>query len=170
MKKDTAGPVHSTRRVPLEIEDAWLEIFPTVEYQYGFLTEVANQGWEGMHQGDPLGHLYFVMSDGSEPRVEWYVHEKTLDRYVLVQGKLRVALFDSRIGSPTEGKLEVFEIGGLNSGLPQGMRIPPGVWHSFKPLDGEYLFLNAKHPGYNQADPDKYRIEMPNDRCDFTWG
>ena len=169
MKKDEVGPVHATEIIELGIEGAWLERFPTVSYRYGHLTEVANEAWTGMHQFDPIGHLYFVSGNGTEPRAEWYVHEKTLDRYVLVSGRLRVALFDNREGSLTHGAIEVFEIGGLSSGLPQGMRIPPGVWHSFNSLDGEHMFLNAKHPGYNQADPDKYRIEMPNEKCDFSW-
>lgn len=169
MKQDQPGPVHATEKSPLRIQGAWLERYPAVQYKYGTLTEVANQAWDAMHQQEPLGHLYFVLNDGTEPRVEWYVHAKTLDRYILVKGMLRVALFDARERSDSEGQLEVFEIGDLNSGLPQGMRIPPGVWHSFKSIDGEFLILNAKHPGYNQADPDKFRISMPNERCDFTW-
>lgn len=169
MNQDSVGPIHFSEQIPLEIVDAWLERYPTVEYRYGFLTEVANKAWSGMHQGDPMEHLYFVLNNGAEPRVEWYVHKKTLDRYVLVSGQLRVALFDAREDSPSHGELLVFEIGGLTSDLPQGMRIPPGVWHSFKSVAGEFMFLNAKYPGYNQADPDKFRMPMPNDLCDFDW-
>jgi dTDP-4-dehydrorhamnose 3,5-epimerase-like enzyme len=170
MQKDSAGPIHKSEQIPLEISGAWLERYPTVEYQYGFLSEVTNRAWPGMHQDHEVGHMYFVLNNGAEPRVEWYVHQKTIDRYVLVTGQLRVALFDDRVDSPTYGKLQVFEIGGLLSKLPQGLCIPPGVWHSFKSIDGEFLFLNSKHPGYNQADPDKFRMSMPNEKCEFNWG
>lgn len=169
MKKDAPGPIHATEIFALGIEGAQLERFPKVGYRYGSITEVANLAWAGMHQDLPIEHLYFVSNDGSEARVEWYVHHHSTDRYVLVKGRLSVALFDAREGSPSYGVLEKLEVGDLSSDLPQGMKIPAGVWHSFKPTGGEFLLFNSKYPGYNQADPDKYRLPMPNEQCDFSW-
>lgn len=170
MQKDIPGPVHALSIIKLKIAGAQLETYPSVDYKYGQLTEFNNQEWLGMQQSAPIVHGYFVSSDGKEPRDEWYVHELTLDRYVLVSGRLEIALFDAREGSPTKGTLEIFQLGGLASSLPSGMMIPPGVWHSFNSVDGEFMFLNHKYPGYNQSNPDKYRIPMPNEHCSHVWG
>ena len=161
--------MHSVTVTELKIEGAQLETYPTVSYQYGYLTEYANRDWQGMLQSAPIAHGYFIYSDGGKARNEWYVHNHTLDRYVVVTGRLEVALFDAREGSASQNTIEVFQIGSISSGLPSGMRIPPGVWHSFKSVQGEYLFLNHKHPGYNRENPDKYRIPMPNDQCSHSW-
>lgn len=170
MQKDAAGPIHSVEVLPTDIDGVFLERYPSVDYQYGTLVEVMNQRWaDGMHQRLDVRHLYFVVNDGSLAREEWYVHNECTDRYVLIQGRLSVALYDDRQHSPTFGRLFTIKIGAIGSELSNGLSIPPGVWHSFNPTDGAMVLCNAKSPGYNRSEPDKYRIPMPNEATNFTW-
>lgn len=166
-KQDSPGPDHEPEFRTTTIEGVIVQRFPTVAYTYGGLTELHNQRWSGLFT-DPIEHLYVVANDDPSRREEWYEHRTTTDRYVLLDGAARVALFDSRAGSPTEGALELHDLAPLRLGW-SGLLIPPGVWHSFRITGDRMVLLNAKTPGYVRENPDKFRMPMPNERVGFTW-
>lgn len=165
--QDEPGPLHAPVFEPLRIDKAARQIFPSVSYAHGALTEVLNSGWDDMFSV-PVEHLYLVNNLGGR-REEWYEHRTTTDRYVLIDGALTVALFDGRKTSASFGTLEVIDLTALGSGGYSGLVIPPGVWHSFRIDSERVMLLNAKTPAYNRESPDKYRMQMPNDLTSFTW-
>ena len=102
-------------------------------------------------------------------RKQWYFHEHTLDRYVLLLGTLTIGLYDGRAQSPTVGCFEIQTLAAHDSASPSGIRIPPGVWHSLRWESQKGLFLNAKLPGYRRDLPDKFRIPMKDLPPEITW-
>lgn len=165
--QDQPGPDHAPNVVPLTIDGAVCQTFPIVSYGHGVLTELHNSSWSDMFS-EPIGHLYLVSNLGGR-REEWYEHRLTTDRYVLIEGALTVALFDARRESTSFGTLELVELSSVSSGETAGLIIPAGVWHSFRIHSERALLMNAKTPRYDRDDPDKYRMEMPNELCDFSW-
>ena len=165
---DAPGPDHTPVLSQLAIDGVFTEQFPSVAYKQGTLTEVVNSKWQDLFS-EPVEHLYFISNSGDRVREEWYVHHKVLDRYVLIDGKAKVALFDDRESSPTFETLIVVDLAGIEQGGVSGLRIPAGVWHSFSYQTEKLLLMNAKHPGYNRDEPDKFRMPMPNERTNFHW-
>ena len=119
--------------------------------------------------GEPMEHLYTVWAPSGGMRKEWYFHEHTLDRYTILRGLLNVGLYDGRELSPTFGEFTVVSLGEPGSGLPTAIRIPPRVWHSLRWVSPDGMFLNAKIPGYNRAEPDKFRVPMDELPAVITW-
>jgi hypothetical protein len=69
--------------------------------------------WKGVFaEGESVEHLYAV-SNQSGMRTEWYFHEHTLGRCMVLRGNLDVGLDDGLEGSATHG---VFEVAALKSG------------------------------------------------------
>ncbi len=166
-QQDAPGPEHEPEVRATAIVDVTITRFPTVSYEYGGLTELHNERWTSLFE-EPIEHLYVVANFEQRHRQEWYEHRTTTDRYVMLEGRADVALFDGRAGSPSEGTLEVHELVGIREGWA-GLVIPAGVWHSFRITGDQMVLLNAKTPGYVRESPDKYRLPMPNERVDFTW-
>lgn len=166
-QQDAPGPNHEPETRQTRIAGVTVTRFPTVEYAHGGLTELHHESWSSMFV-DPIEHLYVVSNGGQQKREEWYEHRVTTDRYIMMQGRADVALFDGRPSSPTSGILELHDLVALRDGWA-GLVIPPGVWHSFRITGDRMMLLNAKTPGYVRENPDKYRMPMPNDRIDFTW-
>lgn len=168
-QRDAQGPEHTATLTPTTIEGVFLFKFPQVAFDNGLLTEVYHSTWAQLF-GEPIDHLYFVLNT-SRAREEWYYHQHTKDRYVLANGALEIVLFDARKDSATFGTLLSFTLTGLSETQSDnhGMVIAPGVWHSFRTVSETALFMNLKTPGYNRELPDKFRVSMPNDLCDFSW-
>jgi dTDP-4-dehydrorhamnose 3,5-epimerase len=167
-KKDQAAPSHSARIEATEIEGVELIHYPQVNYADGTLTEVFHPEWSSLFR-EPIEHCYFVLNR-TRSREAWYYHEVTTDRYSVIFGEMEMALFDPRNNSQSKGKLIIVKLAGLMTTLAgaHGIRIAPGVWHSFKNSQ-ECSFMNFKTPPYNRKSPDKFRLPMPNELCDFNW-
>jgi dTDP-4-dehydrorhamnose 3,5-epimerase len=167
-RRDEPGPDHAPEVEHLAIEGVILERFPTVRYEHGALTEVVNASWDDLF-AMPIEHLYILNNAGPRARDEWYVHHIVTDRYVLVDGVVDLALFDARDDSSSRGTLVVTTLDPIGGEAPSGVRIPAGVWHSFRCRSPRMMLINAKVPGYNRAEPDKYRLPMPNEHTNFRW-
>jgi len=169
MKRDEPGPEHQPSLFESKIEGVVLAMAPDVSFAHGHLTELYRKEWVGVFkEGEPIDHLYTVHSPVAEKRTEWYFHEFTTDRYMVLLGQLRVGLFDSRAGSPSAQTFEEWDLGGAGTGKPNMVRIPPHVWHSLEWGEGGGIFLNAKIPPYNRLHPDKFRIpedQVPPEIC-----
>jgi len=165
--QDSPGPRHAPLLSELAIDGALSQVFPTVHYDHGALTELHNSSWTDMF-GDPIEHMYILDNPGGL-REEWYEHRIVTDRYVLLAGSLTVALFDARQDSASFGTQLTLQLHGVGNGGTSGLVIPPFVWHSFRVDSERVLLLNAKTPGYDHVNPDKFRMPMPNDLTPFVW-
>jgi dTDP-4-dehydrorhamnose 3,5-epimerase-like enzyme len=137
--------------------------FPSVEYSGGRLVEVHRSGWPDMFEAGGVSHLYWIESSRGQSR-SWGVHRQTTDRYVCVFGTIEVACFDDRETSGSRGALEL-----LILGPGEGLTIPPGVYHTFRPGQDVSILMNSKNPPYNAKDVDKHKLPMPNSLVSFEW-
>ena len=63
-----------------------------------------------------------------------HYHLLQTDFWYVVAGRARVVLHDLRVGSPTDGATESFNLGGDGTARHRGVYIPPGVAHGFAAL------------------------------------
>ncbi len=61
----------------------------------------------------------------------WHLHSEMTLNYVVLKGKIKFVLYDSRKESPTFGELQEVYIGDDNY---VRVKVPPGVWNGFKGL------------------------------------
>jgi len=171
-RRDSSGPDHRPDICHWkEIDGVVTATLPFVRYeQDNILTELYRPEWSGVFlTGEPIEHLYTVSAPSGGIRKEWYYHEHTLDRYVMLSGKLDIGLYDGREGSATYGNFILISLGESGSGLPSALRVPPFVWHSLKWQTGHGMFLNAKLPGYERNLPDKFRVAVADLPEAITW-
>jgi len=86
----------------------------------------------------------------------FHMHKKQTDFFCCVKGRIKLVLVDTRDASKTKGEINELEIGEGNFSL---VRIPTGVLHAFKSLEGEAFIINCIDHEYNKQSPDEFRIE-----------
>lgn len=64
----------------------------------------------------------------------WHIHKEMTLNYAVVSGSIKLVLYDSRSGSPTEGEVQEIFLGRENYKL---VTIPPMVWNGFKGVGTE---------------------------------
>ncbi len=69
---------------------------------------------------------------GSLVGLHYHLHQA--DFWYVAAGRARVVLHDLRVGSPTDGATESFNLGGDGTARHRGVYIPPGVAHGFAAL------------------------------------
>jgi dTDP-4-dehydrorhamnose 3,5-epimerase len=95
------------------------------------------------------------------------MHKLQTDRYLIVNGSVRVVLFDGRADSATHGLLDVRQLTGE---APSLLAIPPGVWHADQNWgEGDALIVNFPTRPYDRAAPDKYRLDPQSNEIPFDW-
>jgi dTDP-4-dehydrorhamnose 3,5-epimerase len=97
----------------------------------------------------------------------WHYHKIQTDHFVVVKGMAKVALYDGREGSPTKGLVNEFFMGERN---PILLRIPAGVYHGFKCIGQEEVYLlNFPTEVYRYDDPDEYRAPAHGGDIPYDW-
>lgn len=95
----------------------------------------------------------------------WHIHKKQVDWWYVHTGLLKIALYDTRKGSPSYKKLIELLMG---DGQPtQVLRIPPGVAHGCKCLTGPADLFYITSKVYN-AD-DEGRICHNDPEIGYDW-
>ena len=130
---------------------------------------IGPNGWGCLAQMNPLNICIRFTPPTGGLRNEFYFHEHTLDRYMLMLGQLDIGLYDPRPSSSSFRAFTVVSLGQAGTGLSTAVRIPPGVWHSLRWMSDSGMFLVAKSPGYNQKTPDEIRIPMHELPVEITW-
>jgi dTDP-4-dehydrorhamnose 3,5-epimerase len=95
----------------------------------------------------------------------WHLHKIQTDWWYIACGVLRVGLYDTRPDSPTHTATMDFLLG---DGRPaQVLKIPPGVAHGYKILQGPAHVLYVTSHVYNPDD----ELRLPEDAAeiDFDW-
>jgi len=77
-----------------------------------------------------FGEIYFSVAFPGAIK-GWHVHKKMTLNYAVVEGTIKLVLYDDRKDSPTKGELVELSIGEDNYVLVQ---VPPGVINGFKGL------------------------------------
>jgi len=97
----------------------------------------------------------------------WHYHRLQTDSFAVVQGMVKLALYDSRKDSPTHGVVqEVF----LGVHRPILVQIPPMVFHGFKCVgEQEAIVINIPTEPYNYQSPDEYRVPPHGSDIPYDW-
>jgi dTDP-4-dehydrorhamnose 3,5-epimerase len=93
----------------------------------------------------------------------WHVHARQTDWWYCI-GALKVALYDTREGSPTRGRLMEFFMGDQYGA--RSVKIPPGVAHGCRALELTHLLYVTS----NVYDPsDEGRIPHDDPAIGYDW-
>lgn len=98
----------------------------------------------------------------------WHIHKKQTDWWYVAVGTIKAALYDMRDGSPTKGELMEILLGDVYG--PKVLKIPPGVAHGYRVLQGPaHLFYVTSHT-YNATDEGRIPHDDPSIGYDWTKG
>lgn len=95
----------------------------------------------------------------------WHVHEKQVDWWYVHNGDIKVALHDIREDSPSYRKTMEFRLGENQSA--QVVRIPPGVAHGCKCINGPADLFYITSRVYNPSD--EGRISHDDKDVGYDW-
>ena len=95
----------------------------------------------------------------------WHVHQRQTDWWYVAIGSVKVALYDTRQDSPTHGELMELFLGDQFG--PKVLKVPPGVAHGYKVIDGPaHLFYVTSHT----YDPkDEGRLPHDDPEIGYDW-
>jgi dTDP-4-dehydrorhamnose 3,5-epimerase len=128
----------------------------------GHTTEVLRREWFG---GAVEIDQVFQVTLGPHGISAWHVHLDTTDRLFVNGGQVKIALYDSRVESPTRGLVNEFRLGERRPGL---VIVPPGVWHGVQNLQmTESRVLNLVDVAYEYENPDHWRL--PADTAEIPY-
>ncbi len=77
---------------------------------------------------EKFGEIYFSLVYPGVIK-GWHLHEKTTLNYAVIQGMIKLVLYDVRENSPTKNNLTELFIGEENYCL---VKIPPKIWNGYK--------------------------------------
>ncbi len=97
----------------------------------------------------------------------WHFHHLQDDNMTVLQGMVKIVLYDERETSPTKGLVNEFFMGINNRVL---IHIPKEVWHGFKCIsDTEAMIVNIVTECYNYEKPDEYRKPPHDSAIPYDW-
>jgi len=97
----------------------------------------------------------------------WHWHEVQTDYMTVIDGMMKIVLYDNREDSPTKGEVNEFFAGTHN---PVRITIPPGVCHGFKCVGGdEAVVINTVTEPYDYDNPDEHRIDPHDNDIPYDW-
>jgi dTDP-4-dehydrorhamnose 3,5-epimerase len=95
----------------------------------------------------------------------WHLHRQQIDWWYVGAGVLRIGLADTRADSPTYRKTMDFLMGDLQPA--RILRIPPGVAHGCKVIQGPATLFYITSDAYNPND--ELRIPYDSPEIGFDW-
>jgi dTDP-4-dehydrorhamnose 3,5-epimerase len=131
----------------------------------GALTEIWRDDWP-FYEDRPV-MSYFSVSHPGVIRA-WHRHERgQTDHFVVPHGRVKVGIYDERVGSPTDGQLDTYVIG---EGSMRALRVPGDCWHGYKVIgDRRATLLNFPTNLYDYEQPDEVRLPYDADRIPLDW-
>jgi dTDP-4-dehydrorhamnose 3,5-epimerase len=127
-----------------------------VPHEDGHVTEVARATWDVL--GEPIVQVHLTTTLPGRVRA-WGLHQGLSDRLFVVDGLVKIAVFDGRHGSPTAGRINEFTVSARNPGL---LIIPPNLYHGWKNIGtSEAIIINMPTRMYNYEAPDA--LDLPWD-------
>lgn len=121
----------------------------------GFFVEAMREDWKDFLGGDRIVQSNISMSYPGVIRA-WHRHKLgQVDYFVVLEGALKICIYDDREGSETKGQLQELVASGERL---QVVRVPGHYWHGIKTVSSMpsltfYLVTNL----YNYENPDEER-------------
>ncbi|MBI4314143.1 MAG: dTDP-4-dehydrorhamnose 3,5-epimerase family protein [Candidatus Omnitrophica bacterium] len=130
--------------------------------QRGFFREVLRASDEFFQER--FGQLNHTLMLGGVIKA-WHLHKKQAGYFYVPSGVLQVGLYDSRSDSPTHRSSMNFLIGDYQP--PSIVKIPPGVAHGCKVIQGPVHLIYLTSRLYDPAD--ELRIPHDDPEIGFDW-
>ena len=125
-------------------------------HEDGHLTEVARADWPAI--AAPVVQVHITTTLPGRVRA-WGLHQRSTDRLFVVKGLVRLAVFDGRDGSPTQGVVNDLLVSEMSPGL---LVVPPNLYHGWKNIgEDEAVIINMPEKLYDYASPDA--LDLPWD-------
>ncbi len=97
----------------------------------------------------------------------WHYHKRQIDNFAVLQGMIKLVLYDNRKDSKTHGEVNEFFLGVHN---PKLVQIPNLVYHGFKGVSTEEaIVINCPTEVYNYKDPDEFRVDPFSKEIPYDW-
>ena len=97
----------------------------------------------------------------------WHFHKGQADNIICVHGMIKLALYDSREGSPTYKSVAQYYLGVHN---PLLIHIPAEVYHGWKCVSlEEAIIVNIPTEVYNYDRPDEHRVDPHDNDIPYDW-
>ena len=97
----------------------------------------------------------------------WHIHKKITLNYCVVQGMVKLVLYDARDNSSTKGNIMELFIGDDNYVL---VIVPPGIANGHKGITETSLLANVPDVPHDKIDVDEMiRIDPYNNNIPYDW-
>ena len=127
-----------------------------VPHEDGHVTEVARSSWGIL--ATPIVQVHITTTLPGRVRA-WGLHQVSMDRLFVVSGLVTIVVFDGRIGSPTQGRVNAFTLSEKNPGL---LLVPPNLYHGWKNIGtSDAVIINMPDRLYEHEQPDA--LDLPWD-------
>jgi dTDP-4-dehydrorhamnose 3,5-epimerase len=131
----------------------------------GFFEELIRSTDEFFAEGfGQLSHSFMV---GGVVKA-WHVHKTQIDWWFCATGKIKMAVYDLRENSPTYKELNEFILGDEPDNII--VKIPAGVAHGMKVLEGPCHFVYATSRTYDPAEEGRVQYNDPDIGYDWVQG
>ena len=145
------------------IHDLKIKSLKVIPDERGRLTEI-------LRQDDPLfqefGQVYVTTTYPGVVKA-WHKHAHQSDNFACVAGMIKLAVYDGRPGSPTEGEVNQFYLGVHHPALVQ---IPPELYHGWMCVSPEEaIVVNIPTQAYNHDQPDEQRLAPDSPEIPYDW-
>lgn len=139
-----------------------IKLIPHVD-ERGFLVEILRKDAD-YFKG--FGQVYLTTCNPGVVKA-WHAHQKQTDHLFLVNGSVKIGLYDGRQLSPTYQQTATIIATQINYQLIQ---IPPMVWHGFMALGNIPAYvINIPTELYNYDNPDELRIHPFDNDFNYDW-
>ena len=113
---------------------------------------------------EKFGEIYFSVIYPAVIK-GWHLHEKMTLNYAVIQGMIKLILYDNRENSPTKGNLMELFIGEENYCL---VKIPPKIWNGFKGI-GTKPAIVANCATLPHDPSEMERLDPFSDKIPYDW-
>jgi dTDP-4-dehydrorhamnose 3,5-epimerase len=96
----------------------------------------------------------------------WHLHKEMTLNYAVINGMIKLVLYDDRENSPTKGELQELFLGIDNYCL---VKIPPRVWNGFKGI-GNSVAIVANLASVPHRPDEIERMDPFSERIPYDWG
>ena len=95
----------------------------------------------------------------------WHLHNRMTLNYAVVDGNIKLVLYDQRSDSETKGQIQEIVFGQINYQL---VRVPPGVVNGFTAVGGQAAIVaNCASTPHDPAE--MTRIEVSSSKIPYDW-
>ncbi len=145
------------------IEGVEVKALVTHRDERGFFREITRSTDEIVREGwAQLSHS--LMHPGVAKA--WHLHPTQIDWWYVPVGDLKVALYDTREGSPTRGELQELFLGEHYE--EQLLKIPPGVAHGCRAIGGAAHLVYLTSGAYSLEEEGRIPHDDPAIGYDWT--